>query len=334
MYGQGSVDLVRVQFLNAQAALVQASVKSRGNSQCTTDDGADAGQEASEGLGAGLAVDDLHRGNVIVEKDTGETTRSVQSLLVSLGLVAAAPKRALVRGDRVLVGFNASLGSVCEAVRTERRLVIGTVDRRRESGVPSQGQVRGRNHLEEVHEIECGLIGRLLGVVERVGVVVIGPLPAACQLSGKLRSKPELVDLVGHAVLVFGGCPRHEVVLDVMRMQVHVCEAATRCNVEVADHLINPQNTFDPTAFAALGLKFLAVSFPLTLLNVLADSKRPFLGRVCFSHFIAGTAAAGLDRILGCHCSVAFTTVAGVEVGGGICRRVPETGGVSSMIKY
>lgn len=71
-----------MQLLHSQGTLVQPTVNGRGNGQGTTDDGTDAGQETRETLGPGLAVDDLHRRDVVVEEDAGNTVRGVQTFLV------------------------------------------------------------------------------------------------------------------------------------------------------------------------------------------------------------------------------------------------------------
>ena len=63
-------------------ALVQPSIYRRRNGQSTANDGADARQEACEGLWSGFAVDDFHGGYVVGEEDTGDTAsiRSVSML--------------------------------------------------------------------------------------------------------------------------------------------------------------------------------------------------------------------------------------------------------------
>lgn len=58
------------------------------------------------------------------------------------------------------------------------RFFEGAVHGGGEERVPAEGQVGGGNDLDEVHEVEGGFVGGLLGVVEGVGVVVVSPLPA------------------------------------------------------------------------------------------------------------------------------------------------------------
>ena len=54
-------------------AFIQPSIYRRRNSQSAADDGADARQEACEGLWSRFAVDDFHRGDVVGEEDAGDT---------------------------------------------------------------------------------------------------------------------------------------------------------------------------------------------------------------------------------------------------------------------
>lgn len=154
-------------------------------------------------------------------------------------------------------------------------------------------------------------------------MVVVGPLPAAGELSRELRTEAELMDLVGHGVLVLRGRARHEVVLEIVGMHVHVGETATRGDVEVAHHLVHSKDTLNSAAFPALRLEFLSVAFPFTLLDIGSDTKGPLLSGICFPDFIASTAASGLDGILWRRCSIAITTVVRVKVCSGVCGGVP-----------
>lgn len=84
-------DLVRVQLPHPADALVERAVDRSRNGERPTNDRANAGQEAGEGLWPCLAVDDLHGRDVVVEEDAGDPARGVDALLVALvrGVAAA-----------------------------------------------------------------------------------------------------------------------------------------------------------------------------------------------------------------------------------------------------
>lgn len=127
-----------MQLLHSDGTLVHRPVNGRGNGQSTTDDGTDARQETREALGAGLAVDDLHRRDVVVEEDAGDAVCGMQAFLVAFVCGVAAAQGPLVRGHGVLVRFDAACGAVCGAVGAERGLVVGgVVDGGRDEGVPA-----------------------------------------------------------------------------------------------------------------------------------------------------------------------------------------------------
>ena len=58
-------------------ALIQPPVYRCRNRQGTSDNGADACEEAGEGFGAGFAVDDFHGGDVVGEEDAGDTASAL-----------------------------------------------------------------------------------------------------------------------------------------------------------------------------------------------------------------------------------------------------------------
>ena len=57
--------LARVHLLQPRTTLVQSPIDSSSDRQSSADNGADADEEAREGLGAGFAVDDFHGGDVL-----------------------------------------------------------------------------------------------------------------------------------------------------------------------------------------------------------------------------------------------------------------------------
>lgn len=302
-----------MKLLHSNRALVQTPIHSRSHSERSTDDGTDAGQEAREGLGAGLPVNDLHRGDIVVEEHAGDAALGVQTLLVALGRVRAAHERPLVRGDRVLVGLDAALGALGDAVGAERGGVVDVVDERRDERVPAQREVGGRDDLDEVHEVVRLVIGDLLGAVKRV-CVVVRPLPAGGELVRQLRPEAQLVDEVRHGVFLAVRQVAVDVGLEVVRVHVARGEAAARRNMEVAHNLVHSENAFQPAAFPALRVNPLRVVFALALLDVLAASERPLFLRVRLAHFVAGVAAARFDDVGGRGCAAALAAVSGVEV--------------------
>lgn len=60
------VHLVVMILLHSLASLVQRAIDGGSNSKGTADDGTDSDQKARECFGAGFAVDDLHRGDILV----------------------------------------------------------------------------------------------------------------------------------------------------------------------------------------------------------------------------------------------------------------------------
>lgn len=84
--------------------------------------------------------------------------------------------------------------------------------------------------------------------------------------------------------------------------------------MEVADNLVDADDTFKTASFAALGFDALSVVFALALFNVGAFAEGPLFLRVCFSDFLASVAATGLDGIGRSWCPAALAAVLGVEV--------------------
>lgn len=312
----------RMHLLHPHRTLIQAAIDRRRNGQGPSDHGAHARQESREGLGSLLPVDHLHRRDVIVEEDARDTALGVETLLVALRGVAAAHEGALVRGHRVLVRLDAAVGAVDGAVLAQGCLVVEGVDGRGEERVPSEGQVGGRDDLDEVHEVVGRFVSHLFGAVERVRVVVVGPFPAARELIGQLGAESELVDLVRHGVFLVIGQFRVEVVVEIVRVDVARCEASSGRDVEVPDHLVHADDALESAALFALGVDPLCVSFPFTLLDVLTLAKGPLADRVGFADLVAGVAAAGFRGVWGRRGSAAFAAVVGIEVLGALGFRM------------
>ena len=216
-----------------------------------------------------------------------------------------------------------------DAVRAEGRGIRVPV---RDDGFRAERQVRGRHDLDEVHEVVRRVVGRLVGVVERIEVVVRpGQLRAQvqAQLRGHLRAEAELVDLVREGVALVDG--RVEIVVQVVHVHVAVAEAAARSDVEVPHDLVHPQIAFDPAALVALFVQSLPVVFSFALLDAFAPAKGPPHAGVGFADFVAGVTAARF-RVAGWRvCAETASAILWIKMRGffvfrmpGLCQRHPR----------
>lgn len=234
---------------------------------------------------------------------------------MALLFVVATSKTALVAGDRVLVSLDAALVVSVDS-GAQQLIVLG---RLWSLLLPAKGQVSGRDYLDEVHEVVRLLVGNLVGVVERVDVVV-GPSarPSVLVLLlhvfdhhvAQLGTKANMVDLVckGMRVLVL------EVILEVVYVHVSGRERLSRRDVEVADNLVDSNATLETATFLTLFVEMFGVVFALALLHSLAATKRPRYRGVCVADIVAGVTAVGLDGIGRSRRTIALSTVIGVEM--------------------
>jgi hypothetical protein len=98
-----------------------------------------------------------------------------------------------------------------------------------------------------------------------------------------------MVDMMAKGV--WDGCV--EVGFQIMNVHVHIAEASTRSNMEIAHHLINSDTSLDPASLTSLLVESFSISFTFTLLYIFAAAKSPRCGSVCFSYFFAGVATVG-----------------------------------------
>ena len=196
-----------MQLFDPRRPLVHAPVDGRRHGQRAADDGAHAGQEADEGLGALFAVDHFHGGDVLVgtsetpakpekrelgnktyvgEEHARDAAPGVQALLVALGGVGAATQAALVARDGVLVRFDAAVLAVAVAAEGDQVRGVGQGAEEALGGGGAEGDVGGRDDLDEVHVVEGRVVGGLGGGVERVEVVV-RPRQGGAHVLGHLR---------------------------------------------------------------------------------------------------------------------------------------------------
>lgn len=120
----------------------------------------------------------------------------------------------------------------------------------------------------------------LVGVVKGVDVVVRPSTRARALVLflhvlndhiAQLRTEAKLVDCVGESMRVFV----LEVVLQVVYVKVAVGERLSGCNVEVSNHFVDADATFETTSFLTLLVEVLGVMFPLTLLYTFPTTERP-----------------------------------------------------------
>jgi hypothetical protein len=240
------------------------------------------------------------------------------ALSVAFSGVVAASQTPLVASDRVLVSFDTAILGV--TVGSEARVVLQKAGDLETLAVPAQREVRCRDNLYKVHEVEVGILDILAGTVKRV-LVVVGPgrslaADLASDFVGELRTKAEGVDDVGEVVrLALGGVP---VVLQIVNVHVAAAEASSRSKVEVANNLVHAQATLNAATFLTLSIQLLSIVLALTLLDALSTAKGPRRLGVGFTNFVTSLAAAGLSGIRRGLSTVAATAVGGIEVGGSI----------------
>lgn len=104
----------------------------------------------------------------IREENAGNTSPGVDSFLVTLLLISTTLETPMMTSNRVLVRLNTAL--ICSINRGAEQLILftGTTNLL----LPAERQVSGRHDLDEVHVVVCLLVGVLLGVIERIDVVV------------------------------------------------------------------------------------------------------------------------------------------------------------------
>lgn len=143
---------------------------------------------------------------------------------------------------------------------------------------PTKGQVRRRNNLDKVHEVEGLFVGMLFGVVKRIDVVVrpttrtrafVLILDILHNDIAQLRAKAKLVDLVRKSMRIFV----LEVIFQIMHVQVTVGERLSGCNVEVSNNLVDADAAFETASFLALCVEAFSVVLPLALLYTFSTTK-------------------------------------------------------------
>lgn len=238
---------------------------------------------------------------------------------MTVGTVITARQASLMACHGILVRLHASV--ICLSVVADPSTLVGALIG---AGLPSERQVRGRDNLYKVHEVEVGVISGLLDIVERVQVVV-GPRAVLRALLsnvlGELGTESQLVDRVLERVLDRA----FPVVLEIVNVHVAIAETAARRKVEVSDHLVDTQAALDAASLLSLLVELLGVVLPLALLNTLTLAESPGSLRVCLSNFVTSLATPRLHSVVRGGGSVTVTTVFGVEMRGGFVLGVAKT---------
>jgi hypothetical protein len=202
----------------------------------------------------------------------------MKALLMAFLLVTATVYATLMACHAVLVRLDAAQIAMAETSHVNpfmRVLVCARVDAFALMLFPSERQICRRHDLDKVHVIEGALVGMLLGIIERVNMVIRPHASHASHgLDGALRygwSEAQLVDLMGEAVaaLVL------EVVFQIVDVHVAVGERLAGRKVEISHHLVHANSALYSASLFALGVEVLGVVFTLTLLHTLTAAEGP-----------------------------------------------------------
>jgi hypothetical protein len=233
------------------------------------------------------------------------------ALFVAFLLISPTLETSLVACDRVLMCLQASL--VIASNYSTNILVRGA----RSLLLPAQRQIGSGDNLDKIHVVERFLSCFLLGVVQRVDVVVGPATRASCRrmflehvlyvVFTQLGAKTKVMNLVGEGmrILVF------EEVFKVMYVKIAIGEGLSGSDVEVSNNLVHLDVALETAPLLALLVEMLGVVLAFTLLNALATTERPRYGGIRIAYFVAGVAAVGLLCIGGGWSAVALATVVG-----------------------
>jgi hypothetical protein len=164
--------------------------------------------------------------------------------------------------------------------------------------LPTEGQVRGRDHFDKVHEVVGLLVSVLIRVVERVDVVVSPTARTTRKVLllhildhdvAQLRAKTQMMNGMCESVasLIL------EEIFQIVHMQVPVRERLSRRNVKVSNDLVDANATLNAATFPTLLVEMFGVVFALALLDTLAATEGPGNGGVGIADLVARVAAAG-----------------------------------------
>src|SRR6266576_1385470 len=83
-----------------------------------------------------------------------------------------------------------------------------------------------------------------------------------------------------------------KVVVKIVNMHIAIAETPPRCDVEVANDLVDSKAPLYSTTLFSLGVQSFAIMLSLTLFHVIPSSKSPRLCSISLPNFIASIATA------------------------------------------
>lgn len=294
----------------ACCSLIQTTIDGGSDSESPTHNRTQSSDETSQRLALFLAVNDLHRRDIVGEKHAGDTAPCMLALLMTIGSIVSASETTLVACHRVLMCLDCTALAV--SITAEANVVSATsvhAVRR-----PAEWKIRSRDYLDKVHEVVSRIASHLRSVIKWVQVVVavrrVLLAKLVLEVFWKLRPKAEVMDGVSERVSLLE-IWRIPVVGEIVHMHVPIAVTAPWSNVKVADDLVHPNATFNAAPFLSLLVQPLTVVLALALLNrvSLLATKLPCSGSIRVPHFVAGITAAWLLGIGWRICTIACAAV-------------------------
>jgi branched-subunit amino acid transport protein len=115
------------------------------------------------------------------------------------------------------------------------------------------------------------------------------------QVLWQLRSESKMMYNVREHMTAFYRCIK--VVIEIMYVHVAIAETPARCDMEVANDLVDSKASLYPTPLSPLRIQPLSIMFALALLDILTTPESPRGSGVRLPNFITGIATAWFLRI-------------------------------------
>ena len=255
------------------------------------------------------------------EEHARNAAPGMEALLAVFGVYPTL-SAALVKGDRVLVRLDATVGPAAKG--PQLRIAIVRVGIRRRLLLPAEREIRRRDDLDKIHVVHVGISRHLPSPVQRIEMVVRPGQGLVTQplidLIGQLRPKAQVVDDMRKRMrAVGGGLP---VILQVMHVHIPVTETSAGGEVKVANHPVNSYAALDTAALTPLLIQSLSVALTKALFHVLTPPELPRRLRIRLPNLVAGVAATGFLRVTWRRRPEARPAIAWVEVGRNLLGRV------------